>query len=78
MAAYKAGIKNVIIPKDNERDIVEIDETVRKHINFIPVSTIDEVLHLVIKPVSKTKEKVRQNIIITDNKSSGRRNSVTQ
>ena len=78
MAAYKAGIKNVIIPKDNERDIVEIDETVRKHINFIPVSTIDEVLRLAIKPVSKTKEKVRQNIIITDNKSSGRRNSVTQ
>lgn len=78
MAAYKAGIKNVIIPKDNERDIVEIDETVRKHINFIPVSTIDEVLRFAIKPVSKTKEKVRQNIIITDNKSSGRRNSVTQ
>ena len=78
MAAYKAGIKNVIIPKDNERDIVEIDETVRKHINFIPVSTIDEVLRLAIKPVSKTKEKVRQNIIITDSKSSGRRNSVTQ
>ncbi|MBQ7966283.1 MAG: endopeptidase La [Ruminococcus sp.] len=78
MAAYKAGIKNVIIPKDNERDIVEIDETVRKHINFIPVSTIDEVLRLAIKPVSKTKEKVRQNIIISDSKSSGRRNSVTQ
>lgn len=78
MAAYKAGIKNVIIPKDNERDIVEIDETVRKHINFIPVSTVEEVLRLAIKPVSKTKEKVRQNIIITDNKSSGRRNSVTQ
>ena len=30
MAAYKAGIKNVIIPKDNERDITEIDETVKK------------------------------------------------
>lgn len=77
MAAYKAGIRNVIIPKDNERDIVEIDETVRERVNFIPVSTIEEVIRLVIKPVAKTKDKVKSDIIIT-NKNTPKRTSVTQ
>ena len=77
MAAYKAGIRNVIIPKDNERDISEIDETVKEHINFIPASTIEEVIRLVIKPVTKTKDKIKTDVIIPENKRS-RRNSIAQ
>lgn len=77
MAAYKNGVRNVIIPKDNERDIAEIDETVREHLNFIPVSTIDEVLRFALKSVTKTKDTVNKDVIITDNQKSSRA-SITQ
>lgn len=48
MAAYKAGIKKVIIPKDNYADLWEIDKTVKENVEFIPVSTIDEVLAVAV------------------------------
>ena len=44
MAALRHGIRTVIIPKDNERDLTEIDPTVRKSLNFITAQTIDTVL----------------------------------
>jgi len=43
LAAHRLGIKNIIIPKENEKDVEEIPETVRKDINFILVSEINEV-----------------------------------
>ena len=43
MAAKRNGIRTVIIPKDNERDLDEIDQTVRAALQFFPVSTVDEV-----------------------------------
>lgn len=42
-AAYKAGVDTVIIPKDNECDIPELDEAVRKKISFIPVENYSQV-----------------------------------
>ncbi len=48
MAAYKSGIKKVIIPKDNYSDLWEIDKAVKENVEFIPVSTIDEVLSIAI------------------------------
>ena len=44
MAAYLAGVKEVIIPADNERDIEEIDSEARENLVFIPCRTADEVL----------------------------------
>jgi len=44
MAALRHGISTVIIPKDNERDLEQIDQTVRKSLNFIVASTVDTVL----------------------------------
>ena len=44
MAALRFGINTVIIPKDNEKDLEEIDPTVRKALNFITASYIDTVL----------------------------------
>ncbi len=44
MAALRHGISTVIIPKDNERDLAEIDQTVRKALNFITAQTVDTVL----------------------------------
>ncbi|MBE6963787.1 MAG: endopeptidase La [Ruminococcaceae bacterium] len=43
MAALRNGIETVLIPKDNVRDLEEIDQTVRAALRFIPVSTVDEV-----------------------------------
>ena len=44
MAALRHGVRTVIIPKANERDLEEIDQTVRKSLNFITAETVDTVL----------------------------------
>ncbi len=46
MAAYKSGIRNVIIPKENERDLAEFDSEILESITYHPVSMIDEVIAL--------------------------------
>ena len=54
MAAYVAGIKKVIIPADNTRDIDEIDPEARENLTFIPCKTAAEVLsHALIYDDSK-------------------------
>lgn len=51
LAAHRAGLKILIIPKDNEKDIDEIPESVRSELEFFPVEHMDEVLKhaLVVK-----------------------------
>jgi len=44
MAALRHGIRTVIIPRDNERDLEEIDQSVRKQLNFISAQTVETVL----------------------------------
>lgn len=44
LAAYRAGIKTVILPEDNLRDLDEIDAEARANLNFIPCKTASEVL----------------------------------
>lgn len=48
MAAYKAGVKTVIIPKDNYADINEFDEKIRSAIEFVPVETFSEVVSIAL------------------------------
>ena len=48
MAAYRAGVKTVIIPKQNEADLQEIDPVVRKSIKFITAEKIDDVLKVAL------------------------------
>ena len=45
MAALRHGISTVVIPKANEKDLEEIDQTVRKHLQFVTAETVDTVLH---------------------------------
>ena len=45
MAALRHGIRTVIIPKDNEKDLEEIDQTVRNALHFVSAKTIDTVLN---------------------------------
>ncbi|HYG25815.1 MAG TPA: S16 family serine protease, partial [Caulobacteraceae bacterium] len=44
LAALRSGIKTVIIPKENEKDLADIPENVRSALEIIPVATVDEVL----------------------------------
>ena len=44
LAALRGGLKTVLIPKENERDLPEIPDNVKKGLEIIPVSTVDEVL----------------------------------
>lgn len=44
LAAHQAGIRTVILPRENERDLEEIPADVRAELHFVPVSTVDEVL----------------------------------
>jgi ATP-dependent Lon protease len=52
LAAHRAGITTVLLPKDNEKDIQDIPESIRQEMKFIPVSHMDEVLEYALtKPV---------------------------
>ena len=44
LAAHRAGIKKVILPKENERDLLDVPEDVRSELTFVPVETVEEVL----------------------------------
>ena len=57
MAAYKAGIHDVIIPKENERDLAEFDPEIRDNIAYHPVENIDEVLELALVCEKKVDKK---------------------
>ena len=48
MAALRAGVKTVIIPADNEPDLDDIDQLVRRELNFITTDSIDEILDVVL------------------------------
>ncbi len=44
LAALRGGIKTVLIPKDNEKDLADIPDNVKRHLRILPVATVDEVL----------------------------------
>jgi ATP-dependent Lon protease len=48
LAAHRAGCKTVIIPKDNEGDLADIPDLVRKKLKFVPVENVDEVLKVAL------------------------------
>ncbi|MBE6907430.1 MAG: endopeptidase La [Ruminococcaceae bacterium] len=58
MAAYRAGIKTVVIPAENEPDLAEIDPVVREHIDFITADKIDSVLNIAL--AGKLRQSVGQ------------------
>ena len=49
LAAHRSGIKQVIIPKDNEKDLLDIPKKVREDIKISTVETVDEVLKIALK-----------------------------
>lgn len=65
MAAYRAGIKTVVIPADNKADLAEIDKTVLEHVNFVTADNMDTVFKTaIIFPPKKEKVAARDNSAI--------------
>ena len=48
MAAYRNGVRTVIIPSDNASDLEEIDQTVRRGLHFVPTDHVDKVLDVAL------------------------------
>jgi len=52
LGAHRAGITNIILPKDNEADMEDIPEEVRSQLSFHCVSTLDEVFDIALLPIA--------------------------
>ena len=70
LAAHRGGIKLVLIPKENEKDLAEVPDNVKKGLEIRPVKWIDEVLALALEhaPVPLAADEDLEDD--TDNKSS--------
>ena len=69
LAALRAGIKTVLIPKDNEKDLAEIPENVKSGLDIIPVSMVDEVISnaLTSEPLPVEIENEKQDQALAKN-----------
>ena len=81
MAALRHGIQTVIIPQANLRDLEEIDQTVRKSLNFITAEHVDTVLEaalLLEKPIRDRLKREDLTPIAVEGKKSGRKPAIRQ
>ena len=64
LAAYREGVKTILFPHTNEKDVAELPEKVRKELTLIPVKHMDEVLPLALegykKPTAAAKKTVKK------------------
>ncbi len=51
LAAHRAGIKRVVLPERNRKDVIDVPETVQKELELVFVKKIDEVLELTLETV---------------------------
>jgi len=72
LAALRGGIKTVLIPKENEKDLAEIPDNVKRGMQIIPVSTADEVLkHALISPLVAIEWKEEEPAAVSTDKAEG-------
>jgi len=57
LAAHRAGIRKVLLPKDNERDLVDVPDSIRAEMTFVPVGHMDEVLEHALLPAGPDLKK---------------------
>jgi ATP-dependent Lon protease len=55
LAALRGGIKTVLIPEENAKDLVEISENVKKGLEIVPVSRMDEVIKRALVRVARSR-----------------------
>lgn len=59
LAAHRAGIKKILVPKDNERDLVDIPDTVKQDLSIVLVGHMDQVLeHALVEPIVMPAEEI--------------------
>ena len=66
LAALRGGIKTVLIPKENEKDLAEIPDNVKRGMEIIPVAVVDEVLEHALNqplvPIEWSEDEVAENV----------------
>lgn len=74
IAAYKSGVKTVLIPKENERDLIDVDDKVRETLTFIPCSHANEAIkEALLFPIFNKKDSASKAPIINGKKLSSTR-----
>ena len=68
LAAHRAGIKKVLIPIENKKDLVEVPKTVLDAVEIIPVKNVDEVLKVALTKIPKRVEWVEVDQLSTKDK----------
>jgi ATP-dependent Lon protease len=58
LAAYRAGVRTLILPRENQKDMVEIPDEIKKKMKFAFVETMDQVLKLALADQAKSKTKM--------------------
>jgi ATP-dependent Lon protease len=77
LAALRGGLKKVLIPEENVKDLVEISEEVKKALNIVPVSRVDDVLkHALVRepePVEWDEKaaEAEKAVVVTEDDASG-------
>ncbi len=79
LAAIRGGIKKVLIPQENEKDLADIPENVRRGLEIVPVTTVDEVLShaLVRQPTPITWEDPDEDSVTDSKKQNDADDTVT-
>jgi ATP-dependent Lon protease len=74
MAAYREGIRTVLIPKDNESDLFDVDAEVKKELRFVPIGNVEQVLKTALispeHPASHSSHTVAHGVLAAE-KSAG-------
>jgi len=70
LAAYRAGLRQLIMPKANEKDLRDVPEEVKKQIAFSFVATMDEVLRLALLPAESDRPATPEPRLETPHESS--------
>jgi len=62
LAARRGGVKEVLIPRDNEKDLAEVPDEIKREIKITPVDTVDEVITIALTraPIALTEEEIRE------------------
>jgi ATP-dependent Lon protease len=63
LGAHRAGIKRVILPKENEGDLEDIPEDVRQLLDFACVETLDEVFEVALLPTPQPESGIEKTMM---------------
>jgi ATP-dependent Lon protease len=76
LAAHRGGITTVVIPKDNEKDLVEIPKNIKDKLEIHPVQWIDEVLEIALQHKPEPSKSGKSGGVVTKKSASKKRSSV--